>query len=731
MPAGRTSTSGSRGAVKSSLRFTVDAALLRELGERLVGRPHIALAELIKNSYDADATEVVVSIEEDAIEVADNGHGMTFKEFEQFWMRIGSPHKEKLGESRELRRRLTGSKGVGRLAVQFLAHEMELTTRAKRGKEILTASVNWTEAVKSVELTEAEAHYERKPVSAAPVRFPGAREHGTIIRVSDLRHTWDTSDFVDLAREVWALQPPFGMAGSGDFCVDLQSADENLVERFDQQMRAWLHLWHARLRGQSVGATASGGLEVCLTVEFEGEAPKQVRYEIDDAAITSVQFEVRVYSLHHKQRYGIRVGEAREYLSRNGGVHIYDAGFHLPYYGADTDWLRVEADHSHRLSRSALLPTDLQVPEGLNFLPTNTRLFGVVNVDTGLERNHPVDDPAERLEIQMSRDRLVGNRAFEGLTRTVRWALDYYAMEEARRAFKDASRRRDVQPLPSSLDGLAHLLKRYRDDMPTNAFEAIDRAVRSVQRAGRAELAVLESEAALLGSLATAGMAALATEHEVSLQLEDIRRLSARFRRAARGGDSASQTFAEAADRLSILVDRISSTRRLFAPLLDEEDRGRRERLKALELVLTVVDHSRMLLRGIPISIEVIDDLLLPSARFADWSALFQNVLVNATNALLDAPVQEITIKSRVAGRRKSILVEDTGAGVDLKSADELFEPFVRHTQLSSERRMLGLGGTGLGLSIVRMIARSANCSVAFIEPDEGYSTAFELAWTE
>lgn len=40
--------------------FTVDAALLRELGERLVGKPHIALAELVKNSYDADATEVVI-----------------------------------------------------------------------------------------------------------------------------------------------------------------------------------------------------------------------------------------------------------------------------------------------------------------------------------------------------------------------------------------------------------------------------------------------------------------------------------------------------------------------------------------------------------------------------------------------------------------------------------------------------------------------------------------------
>lgn len=39
-----------------TVNFQADSALLRELGERLVGQPHIALAELIKNAYDADAT---------------------------------------------------------------------------------------------------------------------------------------------------------------------------------------------------------------------------------------------------------------------------------------------------------------------------------------------------------------------------------------------------------------------------------------------------------------------------------------------------------------------------------------------------------------------------------------------------------------------------------------------------------------------------------------------------
>ncbi|MBK8180616.1 MAG: ATP-binding protein [Planctomycetes bacterium] len=59
-----------------------------------MGRPHVALAELIKNSYDADATRVELRVLPDRIEITDNGDGMDLEAFRNFWMRIGSPHKE-------------------------------------------------------------------------------------------------------------------------------------------------------------------------------------------------------------------------------------------------------------------------------------------------------------------------------------------------------------------------------------------------------------------------------------------------------------------------------------------------------------------------------------------------------------------------------------------------------------------------------------------------------------
>ena len=86
-------------SVKSGeFRFSVDSSLLFQLGEQLVTRSSIALAELVKNAYDADATKATIMMKHveqlgGTIVVEDNGHGMTFEEMQDSWMRI--PNLEK------------------------------------------------------------------------------------------------------------------------------------------------------------------------------------------------------------------------------------------------------------------------------------------------------------------------------------------------------------------------------------------------------------------------------------------------------------------------------------------------------------------------------------------------------------------------------------------------------------------------------------------------------------
>lgn len=725
------------------IRFTVDSALLRELGERLVGKPHIALAELVKNSYDADARKVEIRLYSDRIEVSDNGHGMSFDEFRNFWMRVGTPHKQKQRVSRHFGRPLTGSKGVGRLAVQFLAREIEIrTVAADRTAEEIDAYVDWEKAVHKGSLTEAEAFYIPIPRKES---FPEGYEHGTTIVLRKLNQEWTTENVTGLAQEIWSLQPPFranprvSTGQAKDFAVELQSDDPEKVEQFETRMKAYLGLWDAKLVGKLVERDLRNPEhpvgKVLLTLEFS-DRPAELQndeYEIQDCPLYFAEFEIRVYSLTGKQKYGVKVEEAREYFKKFGGVHIYDAGFHLPYYGPDTDWLGIEMDHSHRLSKSELLPERLQVQEGLNNLPTMSRLFGVVHVDTALERQEALPNPGGRppecLEIQITRDRLVDNRAFGGLRSLVRWAIDYYAMQQTRRKLAEA---RPTEPIRSKVEKLEKVLDRFEAEIPPPVFMELKARVRDAAAASQTEAEVIAQQIGLLAPLATAGMCALAYEHEVGKQFSILESVVDRLKRVRVGDPAARHELDSIGTSIEAWISRAKATRALFSHLTSPEGNEKRQPFKARYLLESVKDQVKVLTRDLPIDTREIDsNLWLPEGTFSEWSALFQNIFINASNALLDSDRKLILVRTEKAGRERRMRIEDTGVGVDLDSAAELFEPFVRRLEISPSRRALGLGGSGLGLTIVRMIADSVGCRVGFVEPSAGFSTCFELAWRD
>ena len=716
----------------SKFRFTIDAELLRELGERLVGKPHIALAELVKNSYDADATQVTINFasNEDRIEISDDGHGMNVDEFENFWMRIGTTHKKTKGQSKD-GRLMTGSKGVGRLAVQFLANKLTIVTvPADKGSKGLEAEIDWEKALETKpeetkELTEVEVVYRDLSDPQVP--------QGTLIILEELKDEWTENSIRELASELWWLQPPFGSSSldkSKDlFRINFQSAQQNYEKIFANQMNAVKSIWIARLSGE----VADG--EVTLSLEFLGEQPITHKYKIADFIhnngkfsesknLNKCRFEIRIYNLSGRQKFGIKVGEAREYFQRHGGVHVYDSGFRLPYYGlSESDWLKLEYDHSHRQNISKLLPEGIQVFRALNDLPTLGRVFGVVNVNTSDEPN---------LDIVITRDRLADTTAYKDLVTTVRYAIDWYANETARRKIEMSRLEASYEPTSLKFEHVELVLEVYESEIPKGVYQEIYKKVQEATTASERYQELVLEQMGLLAPLATAGISALSYQHELKKQFAYIEDTIRRMRNIRTMSSELQENLNSLSMDLASWLKRAKATNLLFDYIADTENTQLRRRLRAKAVIEEIANQTGFLARGAEIDYSQIDDRLrLPEASFAEWGAIFQNVFINAFNAMLDSPERLLHISFRSHGKSREILIQDTGYGIDLGDADRFFEPFQRASKISSERKALGYGGTGLGLTIVRLLADNIGCRVRFINPEGGFRTAFSIQWRE
>ena len=135
----------------SNYIFKPRAQLLLQLGEQLIKNESVALVELIKNSYDADASTVDVIMKDinfpliGEIIIKDDGFGMTRQVIENVWLEPGNTHKKEMvsNNSRTPKGRLPiGEKGIGRFGVHKLGKNISLVTKSKGNLEVVV-ELDW------------------------------------------------------------------------------------------------------------------------------------------------------------------------------------------------------------------------------------------------------------------------------------------------------------------------------------------------------------------------------------------------------------------------------------------------------------------------------------------------------------------------------------------------------------------------------------------------------------
>ena len=236
-------------------QFIVDASALQELGERLIGRPEIALGELVKNSFDADATIARIEFGEDQIVVSDDGTGISEQVFHDHWMRLFTTHKIEQGTSDKFHRPLTGSKGIGRLSAQFLAQEMTLesTSSPDRDNPLLWAFIDWNSAKRGERLETVEVVWESRDDSP---HYPAESRTGTRITLQRLKNRWDRDAIQELGKALWTLRSPFKQLTKDTksikdaFEIEIEALDiRGAQSAFNDTLQKVLSNWQARIRG--------------------------------------------------------------------------------------------------------------------------------------------------------------------------------------------------------------------------------------------------------------------------------------------------------------------------------------------------------------------------------------------------------------------------------------------------------------------------------------------------
>ena len=212
----------------NSERFPIKATshIINLLGDELIGSDSLAIFELVKNAYDADATKVTIYFlnldsTERKIIIEDNGSGMTIDIIQNVWLTIGTDYKKKKAKiSPIFRRSSLGNKGVGRLAVHRLADEITLESQAEGDLFGSRLHINWKELIQSEEYIEDLSVVVNDGI---PNLFKSG--HGTRIILTGLKtKKWTKSTLKDLAQKIENIKNPFKTLDSFD--IEIVCNDE-------------------------------------------------------------------------------------------------------------------------------------------------------------------------------------------------------------------------------------------------------------------------------------------------------------------------------------------------------------------------------------------------------------------------------------------------------------------------------------------------------------------------
>lgn len=716
---------------KDNIRFSVDAGVIDRLGNELVARQETAVSELVKNSFDADATSVKLTFINSSnvggtLILEDNGTGMTREQLINGFMRISSTDKVQNPYSELYKRKRAGQKGIGRFAVQRLGRKLKIITKSANLLEACNLIIDWEHYIGDKNLMDITN-------SIKMIESDGSS--GTILIIENLRDRWTEAAIKRIYRYVADIMQPFPLSNDNKetnadpgFKTSFYISDGNTTRKIVDE-KIMIYDQAVATIGGEVDDNHIGKYSVVSTklgIDFSdniGVNPDDKNSKFDK--IKNVRFRAYYFIYEGNLIPKMHMNAIKKLAHIAGGVRLYRNGFRvLPYGEPGDDWLSL--DMSTR--RRSILPTH-----------TNISFFGFVEID----------DTSGDFEETSSREGLMNNDAMIQLQNfTYRAILNSVVkIAEIRNIKLVSGQKKDddgnwekieirVKNIAHTLEELDKALESESDSIVTKKrrrkrVKELKKEIAEVEKLQKQELVKTFKERSMLRVLSSVGLTIGQFVHEIKYHLDniqdDIKTLMFDLRNEL-----------DALNRLAILDENFASFSAYMSYFDNVISLNIVKELKPIELRTVVRPFIKSLRNdAIKSGIEFVEpdfkgyNLYTKPMHPSEWSSILFNFYTNSKKAIKRVGDKgKILIECGATDKFIYLEFSDTGDGISKDNEEKIFDEFYTTTSqisLDSIEFKNEITGTGLGLKIVKDIVSSYKGNIMVVSAKEAYSTCIRV----
>ncbi len=706
---------------KQKKSFVPKARLIQILGEYLIKDATVGLLELIKNSYDADATAVSVEMHNlnkktAKIIIRDNGSGMDDDTFLNKWMNPATGHKEKQKEGKNrsaLGRLPLGEKGVGRFATQQIGDNLKMISKTKTSAEELVAEVDWTLFEDSEEdLSKVEIeYYKQKPEFFSSTQ----NQSGTVLEITGLKSAWGLDEIDRISEALKRMKSPF--KGANDFDINLKFIDcpEEFSEYENLDLGDILDIAHYKF----VGLVDENGI---LTFEYEfnvpGETPTHKEGTVDLLKESSVQakkplscggFFIRLYNYYLEKNLKwlkrTNVKNAEILIRELKGISIYRDGIRvLPYGEQGNDWLELDKRKRERGEKRKI---------------DNRTTIGFIEID---QINNLI------LKDKTNREGFIESEEFL-LFHDLIFASILVFENERLDDVPDVVKKKEEPPMEivdksvntaiSKLDEVISTLAESDDANVRNAASQIQPIRFSIEGIKNQVATTVEEYETInkqLFNLAGTGLAAERFTHEFARLVSGANSSLVRLKKtielvSARISPEKYAKINKEIDTIGGALEALRNDIRLLGPMFYIKRVASDKELNIRQIIDNTLLLQENAIKKEGIDVEVEGETFSVTMREGSCMQIFNNLIDNSVYWLSrKSENDDKKIKIILDYKTNSVFVSDSGPGVVSRYRDKIFEPFFS---------MKGEDGRGLGLYIIKEILQEKNWDIILVNQED------------